>query len=119
MTDIDKIFNEFLLSILNNGNATLVKELHFKWSEFKMQPILNDEQPKSEFDKLKTGTLTMDEYVAMGVKSQGKYNQPPSGEFITKEECDRRERSAFFAGGDWSLRRKCFTFDSYKQSLKQ
>ncbi len=93
------------------------------------EQILNDEQPKSEQDKLKTGTLTMDEYFANCVKRQEKYNQHQSGEFITKEECEQRERKAFDAareregipmnpnGAPPFL--KYDAFSNYKQSLKQ
>ncbi len=117
MTDIDKIFNEFLLSILNNGNATLVKELHLNWIEFKKQPILNDEQPEEERG------FAIDDLRELRIVSQSTI-QPPSGEFITKEECERRERAAFFAGGDFKIasqysERKYWTFEEYKQSLKQ
>ncbi len=127
--DIDKIFNDFLLSALDKDNVELIKKIRHLWINYKSTPILNDEQPKSEQDKLKTGTLTMDEYFANCVKRQEKYNQHQSGEFITKEECEQRERKAFDAareregipmnpnGAPPFL--KYNAFSNYKQSLKQ
>lgn len=40
-TDLDKIFNGFLLDILTKDNAPLVCELRYRWKEFLNRPILN------------------------------------------------------------------------------
>lgn len=36
----DEVFNEFLLSILNPQNVSLIQELKHKWREYLMQPVV-------------------------------------------------------------------------------
>lgn len=122
-SDINEIFQSFLLSMVNEKNASLIKELHVRWKEYLNQPsILNNEQPKEE-----TNPTTFS------------YKDIPlSGELITKEECERQKRYAFASARKLDekyflemLRKNSYypseistqhlqykTFEDYQQSLK-
>lgn len=69
---MDDYFNQFLLSMLNNGNAPLICELKLRWKEFCNTPILNND-------------TVVEEQVELGKKLFFKYGRKTlSVEFIRK-----------------------------------
>lgn len=82
--------------------------------------ILNNEQPKEE----KSFSKQVDDYVNEALK-QDAINQllsgkTLSGEFVTKEECERREKKAFESAlTGLELKMNFPTYEDYQQSLKK
>jgi len=53
MSEVESIFNEFLLSIVNEKNATLVQEIRHRWKEYLAKPVFNAEKINKRLDELK------------------------------------------------------------------
>lgn len=43
--DLNDVFNEFLLSMLDSSNATLISELRLKWKQYMNTPIIEINKP--------------------------------------------------------------------------
>ena len=115
-SDINEIFQSFLLSMVNEKNASLIKGLHVRWRAHLSQPIA---QFKSK------DLLDVWEHTDMAKPTQ------LSGTMVTLEECKRRERDAFLSAKqlgeakyDVSAQLVLYqfvypTYEDYQQSLKQ
>ena len=80
-TDFDKLFNEFLLSMVNKDNVTLIHELRHRWKLFLGQPVLNDTvvEDKCLFNGERVNKYLMDEFGQTGktepLRFQKRYSQ--------------------------------------------
>lgn len=46
MDNLDNLFSDFLLSMLNESNASLISELRARWKEYMATPVIDFGQPK-------------------------------------------------------------------------